>query len=258
MSPSTRKIAVFSVSGLLLLGSLSCSSPPDIPTPTQVPATPTLPAAMIIPSPTVAPAERATAIPVPSDTPLEVLTPAPEPTPAQSNGPAVTEVPLNVTILSPSENIEVEVGVVRVLGSTLPEVSVGVNGVSVDLEPDGSFQRDLPLAEGINSIDVVATAPSGQVATKNVAVLFVPRAEGVPLSVLYPHGLEVDVPSIIIVGATRQDAVVGIDGVPVDVNSLGIFSTDVSLEKGANLIQIVAVDLEDNISFQTVAVFYLD
>jgi hypothetical protein len=37
------------------------------------------------------------------------------------------------------------------------------------------------------------------------------------------------------------------------------FSTEVSLEKMGNLIQkIVAVDIEDNISFQTVAGFYLD
>ena len=128
----------------------------------------------------------------------------------------------------------------------------------MEVGPDGSFRRDFTLAEGINSIDVVARAPSGQLASKNVTVLFVPRADGVPLSVLYPHGLEVNVPTITIVGATRQDAVVGIDGVPVDVNSLGIFSAQVSLEKGANLIQIVAIDLEDNISFQTVAVFYLD
>ncbi len=60
-----------------------------------------------------------------------------------------------------------------------------------------------------------------------------------------------------IVGATRQDAVVGVNGVPVDVNALGIFSTIVSLEQGANLIQVVAVDFEENINFQTVSVFYL-
>ena len=221
-------LGALSHSVIILVG----SSPPDIPTPTPVPAPPTLAAAVFNPSPMVNPVERPTAIPSLSSAPNEALTPALEPKPTKSVGPAVPEVPLSVTILSPSENIEVEVGVVRVLGSTLPEMAVGINGVSVEVDPDGSFQRDFPLAEGINSIDVVATAPSGQVASRNVTVLFVPRVNGVPLSVLYPHGLVVNVPSITIVAATRQDAVVGIDGVPVDVNSLGIFPPKSRWKKG--------------------------
>ncbi len=49
----------------------------------------------------------------------------------------------------------------------------------------------------------------------------------------------------------------GINGIPVEINALGIFSGAVTLEEGPNLIEIVATDIQGNVRFQTVAVFYL-
>jgi uncharacterized protein YfaP (DUF2135 family) len=164
---------------------------------------------------------------------------------------------LSLDLLAPSEGAGVEVGAVRVLGITSPNAAVTVNGMGTDVNPDGTFLQDLILQEGINSIEAVATQPSGTTASDSVLVLFVPRAAGIPLSVLFPQGLEVSEPEITIIGATRQDAVVGVNGTPVDVNSLGIFSTEVALELGANLIEVVAVDLDENVNFQAVVVFYI-
>ena len=59
-----------------------------------------------------------------------------------------------------------------------------------------------------------------------------------------------------IAGVTRLDAVVGVNEIPIEVSELGIFSTTASLEEGANLIEVVAADLDGNVRFQTVAVFY--
>ena len=42
----------------------------------------------------------------------------------------------------------------------------------------------------------------------------------------------------------------------MEINAQGIFSTTVSLEESANLIEVVAVDIQDNVNFQTVVVFY--
>ena len=72
-----------------------------------------------------------------------------------------------------------------------------------------------------------------------------------------PDGLEVKEPTIAVVGGTSPDAVAGVNGTPVDVNALGIFSTTAPLEQGANLIEVVATDIQGNIRFQTVVVFYL-
>ncbi len=191
-----------------------------------------------------------------SPTPLP--SPMPTPTPATSPTPTDVAISLTLNLLAPSEGAGVEVGAVRVLGITSPDAVVTVNGTKTDVAPDGTFQRDLILQEGINSVMAVATGPSGDVASSNVVVLFVPRAdEGVPLSILFPQGLEVSEPTITIIGATRQDAVLGVNGIPVDVNNLGIFSKEVPLELGVNLIEIVAVDLEENVNFQQVVVFYI-
>jgi uncharacterized protein YfaP (DUF2135 family) len=50
--------------------------------------------------------------------------------------------------------------------------------------------------------------------------------------------------------------VVGVNEVPVEVDALGIFSTTVALEEGPNLIEVVAADLDGNVRFQTLVVFY--
>ena len=64
-------------------------------------------------------------------------------------------------------------------------------------------------------------------------------------------------PTIPVIGGTRVDAVVGVNGIPVDVNALGIFSTILTLEEGANFIEVVATDIGGNIRFQTVVIFYV-
>ena len=56
-------------------------------------------------------------------------------------------------------------------------------------------------------------------------------------------------------GGSRQDAVVGVNGTPAEINRLGIFAAEVLLEPGANLIEVVAADISGNVSFQTVVVF---
>ncbi len=57
-------------------------------------------------------------------------------------------------------------------------------------------------------------------------------------------------------GVTRPDAVIGVNGIPLQTNSLGIFFTTVTLEEGPNLIEIVATDINSNVRFQTIVIFY--
>ena len=77
-----------------------------------------------------------------------------------------------------------------------------------------------------------------------------------PFSLLYPKdGLVVTEASIPVVGVTFPGAIVGVNGIPVEVNELGVFSTTVPLKKGANLIEVVATDMRE-VRFQTVVVFY--
>ena len=114
------------------------------------------------------------------------------------------------------------------------------------------------MEEGINLVEVVATDLMGRTAAEQAMVFFITTAAGLPFSLFYPlNGLETAEPAIPIIGGTTADAMVGVNGIPVAVNALGIFSTTVTLEEGPNFIEVVATDLRGNVRFQTVAVFYL-
>ncbi|MFP6634302.1 MAG: hypothetical protein VCB79_00075, partial [Dehalococcoidia bacterium] len=60
-------------------------------------------------------------------------------------------------------------------------------------------------------------------------------------------GVEARQSSIPVFGVTRPDAVVAINGEPVDVNASGIFSGLSELEEGANLVEIIATDIDGNV-----------
>ncbi|MCH8298591.1 MAG: hypothetical protein IH873_11035 [Chloroflexi bacterium] len=160
--------------------------------------------------------------------------------------------------MSPEDGAGVEVDVIRVMGKTRVDAAVGVNGTPVEVSLDGSFHHDLELENGVNLIEVVATTLSGETAFQQAAVFFISTAAGLPFTLFYPpDGLVVSDPDIPVFGGTRVDAVVGVNGVPVDINSLGIFSASVTLEEGGNFIEVLATDIDGNVRFQTVAVFYL-
>jgi len=79
-----------------------------------------------------------------------------------------------------------------------------------------------------------------------------------PFSLFYPSdGVETRQPSIPVFGVTRPDAVVAINGDPVNVNAPGIFSGQSDLEEGANLVEVVATDIDGNIRSGVIAVFYI-
>ena len=144
------------------------------------------------------------------------------------------------------------------LGRTRPDAVVAVNGDLVDVMADGTFQHDLVLEEGANLVEVVATDLFGSTETQQLAVFVISSTAGLPFSLLFPpDGLEVAEPTVPVLGVTRPDAVVGVNGIPLDVSELGVFSIDFPLEEGGNLIEVVAADIDGNVRFQTVAVFYL-
>ena len=107
-------------------------------------------------------------------------------------------------------------------------------------------------------IDVVASDDSGRTTSQQIVVFFIAPTAGLPFTLLYPlDGLEVSEPAITVVGVTRPDAVVGVNEVPAEVDGSGIFTALVVLEEGANLLEVVAADIEGNVRFQTSVVFYL-
>ena len=206
------------------------------------------------------PADTAT---VPA-TPVSTSTPGPTSEPVAKTPTTPVTLPptpassLVFQLLFPQDGAGVETDAVRVMGITGVDAAVGVNGIPVDVASDGSFSIDLQLDEGINLIEVEAADLSGGTAGEQVAVFFISPTAGLPFALYYPpDGLEVSTETVLVAGGTRPDAVVGVNGDPVEINALGIFSTTVTLEEGPNFIEVVATDIQGNVRFQTVAVFYL-
>ncbi len=143
------------------------------------------------------------------------------------------------------------------LASTDFCVNSGLSG-RLSLSDTGEFQQDITLRDGVNLIDVVASDDSGRTTSQQIVVFFIAPTAGLPFTLLYPlDGLEVSEPAITVVGVTRPDAVVGVNEVPAEVDGSGIFTALVVLEEGANLLEVVAADIEGNVRFQTSVVFYL-
>ncbi|MFQ6026934.1 MAG: hypothetical protein ACE5Q6_05390 [Dehalococcoidia bacterium] len=192
---------------------------------------------------------------IPTPTPVpQVATPvAKTPTPII---PLEATEPLTLQILSPQDGTGVEVAALKVMGSTSGGF-VRINSLPAKVDPDGLFNHDFPIKQGVNLIDVVASDDFGQTKSQQLVVFSVEPTAGLPLTLLYPiDGIEVSEPQVDIVGVTALDAMVGVNEIPTEVSELGIFSTTAALEEGANLIEVVAADLAGNVRFQTVAVFY--
>ena len=191
---------------------------------------------------------------IPVQTEISTRTPEPIPTLVVS----LTQEVIPLTLWSPTDGAQIASGAVRVLGQTRLDAAVAVNGIPVAVDSDGTFQRDIPLEEGANLIEVVSTDLYGQLSSQSVAVFFQAPEVGLPHNLFYPFdGLEVLENTVTVTGGTNPDAAVAINGIPVEVNALGIFSETVSLESGVNLIEVVATDLQAHSQSQPIAVFYV-
>lgn len=241
------------VLAVVLVSAVACGSEPAV-TPA---VTPDLsPVAVQTPEPTEesTPAGTPTAEVSPQATPTLLPTLTPEPVNATPTIPAGA--PVTLQVLTPLDSIGVEVGAVRVTGITSGS-EIGINGIPVEVFEDGTFLRDLTLSDGVNLIEVTASGPGGQTTSRQLVVFYVSPTAGLPFTLLYPpDGLTVSQPEVNVLGVTTLDAIVGVNQIPVEVNSLGVFSASIALEEGANLVEVVATNIQGNIRFQTVAVFY--
>ena len=247
--PFSRWLGSFALA-MLAVSAIGCGSDPAVTPPIS-------PVAVQTPQPTeelilAATPTAEVSPPQPSPTLPPTVTPQPaKPTPTR---PA--EEPPTLLVITPPNSIGVEVGAVRVTGIT-SGTKIGINGIPVAVLEDGTFQRDLTLSDGVNLIEVTATAPGGQTTSQQLVVFYVSPTAGLPFTLLYPpDGLTVSQPEVNVMGVTTLDAIVGVNQIPVEVNSLGVFSAAVVLEEGANLVEVVATNIQGNIRFQTVAVFY--
>ena len=167
-----------------------------VPSPTIIaaPLQPT-PKSTVLPDPTATPQPSVTPGP-PTPTPPPMPTLAPSPTPVSIPTPAPTIVPTvepDVAIVSTPNsgtfNLSLDFEGIgnesvvrsdRVLlhGVTSPDAIVSVNGVILEVQPDGTFELTLPLDPGPNIVDIVASDLEGNSINSSLAIISIPEASG--------------------------------------------------------------------------------
>ena len=184
------------------------------------------------PSPTATPALVST--PTPTNTPQPDLTATPIPTP-------LPEVDLFVDILEPPDNITVLGRNLTVSGITNIKNTITINGSSVIVNDAGEFTTEVSLSLGANVIEVLATNISGEQLREFATVSYI-RPSPPPFFLLVTEPTDQVIVAnqfIRVSGKTVPQAKITVNGVGVEVDQDGDFSTLIILRVGANLIEVL-------------------
>ncbi|MCH8974157.1 MAG: hypothetical protein IH869_03680 [Chloroflexi bacterium] len=111
------------------------------------------------------PTATATATPVPTATPTPVPTPTPTPAPDEFVLHIVEPVEAETLTTNPT---------LLVSGRTRVDAVVTVNDTFVDPDIDGLFSAEIPLDEGPNIIEVVASIATGEELSTVLVVIYEP------------------------------------------------------------------------------------
>ncbi len=158
----------------------------------------------------------------------------------------------------PADGSSVSSDAVVVHGTTSPGATLTINGVAASVAADGEFREEVALSSGSNTIEVTAADASG---ARESVVLTVGSLVSPPqpfiLAVTEPQDQSiVSEGTIRLSGRTGTDAIVTVQGVGIDVDEVGVYSTTVTLDAGPNVIDIVATDADGRVLSTVIAVIY--
>ena len=167
-----------------------------VPTPTINPVTlqPT-PKSTVLPDPTATPQPSVTPVPqtptppliptiIPSPTPVPIPTPTPTIAATIESDNDIESTPnsgtFNLSLDFEGIGNESVVRSDRVLlhGVTSPDAIVSVNGVILEVQPNGTFELTLPLDPGPNIVDIVASDLEGNSINSSLAIISIPEDSG--------------------------------------------------------------------------------
>ena len=174
--------------------------------------------------------------------------------------PTATVTPLSdllLAVIGPTDGTTVLHNAVVVFGLTSVGTVVTVNDVEAMVAENGTFQAEIELAPGENTIKVIGRAADAEkIVTLTVTSLALPPLP-LFLVVTEPTNQSIVAGSPVpLSGRTSPNAVVSVNGVSVPVNDLGIFSTTVRLDAGPNIIDVVATDATGDQLSAVVAIIF--
>lgn len=152
-------------------------------------------------------------------------------------------------LLSEDDVVEITVGTpgFAIVGFTNPAAVLSVNGKLVSVDDHGMFFDYLTLQEGPNFAELTVSDLLGNQRSTLLVVHFILPDDGIPLHVMWPPDkFNVDVGRIPVIGTTRSDAVVSVNGTAITVNADSGFHQEIILQEGPNAIEITSSDFLGN------------
>ncbi len=123
--------------------------------------------------------------------------------------------------------------------------SLTVDGSAVAVQPDGSFEVTLSLAEGAHSLPVVAREPMGGVCEARFVVAVDTTAPELVVD-FPPPGFGTEAATVLVAGRTDPGSAVKVNGQTVAVDENGSFAFEIGLASGRNEITVAAYDQAGN------------
>ncbi len=154
--------------------------------------------------------------------------------------------PPTVMILSPANGTRTKNDWIIVEGAISHDtVMVILNGVEIDFDLRGFSYRLEDMKEGINRISVEVLDKTGSVGSSSVNIFVDTLAPSIEMirPPMYTNNKD-----MAISGWTEADADMMVNGIPVDVEQDGLFSTVVELYMGRNNISISSRDRAGNVN----------
>jgi hypothetical protein len=179
--------------------------------------------------------------------------------------------PPSIEIISPENNALLTDSTVSVVGKVSDDESgvdnLTINSKSIIFDQSGNFSTLLKLKEGSNSIAIIATDKSGNIATEILSVIYqksgISPEDSIPphIKIVFPSNGDSFTEEVIEVNGRIWDDESGIDKASLNDKSIslrsdGNFTTPLTLTSGTNKISIKAWDKKGNQNSEEIFVIY--
>lgn len=163
---------------------------------------------------------------------------------------------LGLIVTSPEDGDEVSSTAINVLGSVRPDATVAVNGRPVAVDVNGSWQTEIELIDPTTEIEITASTADGAAEFKSIVVFQLQDPASAQLLIQSPSdGQVVRAGTVTVSGTASPDAIVAVNGELAEVSLSGLFTADVELEPGANLIEVSSTLISGATAFKSIVVF---
>lgn len=174
---------------------------------------------------------------------------------SQSANVLVDTVPPTLRLANLDEVSRVREATLTIEGLTDPDAVVQLAGEPqiVPINADGRFNLKRPLAEGSNTIKVIATDPAGNVATLSREIILVTKPPEIAITAP-TNDLWTNENILTVTGVVPKGASLKVNGQEAIVGTDGQFEREVILQEGDNILRVEATDDVGNVTSQEIIV----